>query len=332
MSDDLRDAKRVVLEFHGRLQAARSGAATPIFAESHSADHRYRGMRPFYDVAGTEALAATVWEPLRRAMPCLQRRVDIFFASRSGLGDEGAVWVVSMGNFLGDFTAPWLGIPATGKATYLPYAALYRVEGDGIVETVEFLDILAVLTQARLNPISDHQTGGHFMSPGPATHDGVLTGACDQRQTKTTHDLTVRMLTELAESYTSPADHLARYWNTDMTWFGPAGIGASLGFEGYRRGHTGPFEDRQEVVQIHDWEVSLAEGNFSAVMWWPCLTLRNTGGYLGVPANDALAEMRVIDLYRRDGDKLAENWIFIDMLHFLHQQGADLLQDLGGEL
>ena len=139
------------------------------------------------------------------------------------------------------------------------------------------------------------------------------------------------MLTELAQSYTSPEDHLARFWHDDMNWFGPTGIGASLGFPGYGRGHTGPFEARQEVVSIHDWELEVAEGHFAAFMWWPCLTLKNTGGYLGVPANDVAAEMRVVDLYRRDGDKLAENWIFIDILHFLAQQGVDLLADAGGQ-
>ena len=35
--------------------------------------------------------------------------------------------------------------------------------------------------------------------------------------------------------------------------------------------------------------------------------------------------MRVVDMYRRDGDKLAENWIFIDILHFLAMQGNDVL-------
>ena len=35
--------------------------------------------------------------------------------------------------------------------------------------------------------------------------------------------------------------------------------------------------------------------------------------------------MRVVDLYRRDGDKIAENWIFIDHLHFLKGLGIDLL-------
>ena len=36
--------------------------------------------------------------------------------------------------------------------------------------------------------------------------------------------------------------------------------------------------------------------------------------------------MRVVDIYRRDGDKLAENWIFIDILHFLDMQGLNVLQ------
>jgi hypothetical protein len=38
-----------------------------------------------------------------------------------------------------------------------------------------------------------------------------------------------------------------------------------------------------------------------------------------------LTEMRVVDIYRRDGDKLAENWIFIDFLHYFRQLGIDLL-------
>ena len=36
--------------------------------------------------------------------------------------------------------------------------------------------------------------------------------------------------------------------------------------------------------------------------------------------------MRVVNSYRRDGDKLAENWIFIDHLHFSKILGVDLLE------
>jgi hypothetical protein len=36
--------------------------------------------------------------------------------------------------------------------------------------------------------------------------------------------------------------------------------------------------------------------------------------------------MRVVDIYRRDGDKLAENWIFIDFLHYMLLLGVDVLE------
>ena len=31
-------------------------------------------------------------------------------------------------------------------------------------------------------------------------------------------------------------------------------------------------------------------------------------------------------LYRIEGDKLAENWVFIDMLHYLKLRGLDVLK------
>lgn len=330
MTQNLQTAKALVQDYAAARDRAAPGAETTAACQSHlSADHAYRGMRPFYYIESPGALAETIWSPLKSAMSTCQRRPDIFFASHADLDPRAGTWVVEMGNFLCDFTTAWLGIPATCKTTYLPYATMNRVAGGAIVETVEFLDILAVLTQAGLNPLAQHQTGGMFMSPGPKTHDGVLRAPQPADATQRTYDLTHAMLTDLALSYTSPGDHLTRFWTCDMNWFGPTGIGASLSIPGYQRGHTGPFEERQDVLKIHDWELALAEGNFSAFMWWPCLTLRNTGDYLGVPANNDHAEMRVVDLYRRDGDKLAENWIFIDILHFLAEQGVDLLERIG---
>lgn len=330
MTHDLTAAKALVQHYTTARDAAEPGDATTAVCQTHlSFDHAYRGMRPFYEIQGPEALASTVWSPLKSAMSAIQRRPDIFFASHADLDQNAGIWVVEMGNFLCDFTHQWLGIPATRKTIYLPYATMNRVSGEAIVETVEFIDILAVLSQAGRNPLAKHQTGGMMMSPGPKTHDGLLYDTQPARLSQDTYDLTHAMLTDLALSYTSPEDHLARFWQADLNWFGPTGIGASLSIPGYQRGHTTPFESKQDVVKIHDWELALAEGNYSAFMWWPCLTLRNTGDYLGAPSNDVAAEMRVVDLYRCDGDKLTENWIFIDILHFLAEQGVDLLEIIG---
>ena len=46
---------------------------------------------------------------------------------------------------------------------------------------------------------------------------------------------------------------------------------------------------------------------------------------MGLPGTDTPADMRVIDMYRRDGDKLTENWVFIDLLHWAAMQGLDVL-------
>ena len=55
--------------------------------------------------------------------------------------------------------------------------------------------------------------------------------------------------------------------------------------------------------------------------------MKPKGEYLGLTnASDIESEMRVVDLYRRQGYKLAENWIFIDHLHFLKKLGVDLLK------
>jgi len=330
MTQDIQAAKRLILEYTAARDRALLGNETLQVCKKYMIkDHSYRGMSPFYDLKGPEALANVVWSPLKYAMPTLQRRPDIFFSGHHSLLESAGCWVVEMGNLIGDFTDDWLKIPATGKATYLPYATLYRVENDSIVETVEFLDIFAVITQAGLNPFLQNQSGGQMMSPGPKTHDGLIAGATEGFITAKTHTLTIDMLTELALSYTSPPDHMERFWHIDMNWFGPTGIGASLGFPGYRRGHTGPFEEYLETTEIHDWELAVSEGHFSAVMWWPCLTMRNKAGFMGVKPNNELAEMRVIDFYRRDDNKLAENWIFIDILHFLKQQGVDLLKEIG---
>ena len=111
MTQDLQSAKALVDRFNAVRDAALPGVETVAVCHAYlSADHAYRGMRPFYDIAGPEALADTVWSPLKSAMSAIQRRPDIFFASHADLDPGAGTWVVEMGNFLCDFTADWLGI------------------------------------------------------------------------------------------------------------------------------------------------------------------------------------------------------------------------------
>ena len=116
-------------------------------------------------------------------------------------------------------------------------------------------------------------------------------------------------------------------WHNDMIWWGPGGIGASYTIDGYQKGHTKPFQDGLEFVRFNGHILSSAEDDLGGWFGWPNLIMKPKGEYLGLTnASDIESEMRVVDLYRRDGDKLAENWIFIDHLHFLKKLGVDLLE------
>jgi hypothetical protein len=110
-----------------------------------------------------------------------------------------------------------------------------------------------------------------------------------------------------------------------MIWYGPAGIGATYTRERYRQQHQGPFRAHLKDIRYNGHVCRMAEGHFGGFFGWANLSMKTAGGFMGLPASDHPSEMRVVDIYRREGDKLAENWIFIDILHFLYLQKLDVL-------
>jgi hypothetical protein len=50
------------------------------------------------------------------------------------------------------------------------------------------------------------------------------------------------------------------------------------------------------------------------------------GGFLGMPASDVRADMQVVDVCRRDGEKLVQNCGIVNLLWWLKQQGLDALE------
>ena len=123
-------------------------------------------------------------------------------------------------------------------------------------------------------------------------------------------------------------EELAITWHEDMIWWGPTGIGSTYTIERYAKQHSGPMREAFTDRIFHGHVCRMAEGYFGGWFGWPNLTLTPTGGFMGMPSSNKPCDMRVVDIYRRDGDKLAENWVFIDMLYFWKQQGLDILERL----
>ncbi len=315
-----------VLDYYRALDEAGADEIESAI-RAHTADGLlWRGMHPFHVQTGAAAVAEVFWRPFRAAFGCVQRRPDAFFAGRNDAGRDEGAWVCSMGHLMGLFDRPWLGIPPTRKMAFLRYAEFHHVAGGRICETALFVDLLSVMMQAGLNPLPP-QTGAFFLTPGPRTHDGLLYGPSDPSESEKTLELVNRMARELTASRleSSPVE-LANTWHEDMIWFGPAGIGASYTFERYGAQHQHPFRSTLEDIRFLGHVARIAEGNYAGWFGWPNLTMKNGGGFLGMPASERGLEMRVVDVYRREGDRLAENWIFIDLLHFLALQGVDVLE------
>ena len=318
--------KSLVRAHYEALAKATPNTVADVLAARTSPEWHWHGMHPFHELYGAGAVSETFWAPFLTAMRHMQLREDIFIAGRNEIDGFKSVWVVSMGHLMGLFDAPFLGIPPSRKITMLRYAEFNRVENGKIAETAMFCDLIHLMHQAGLQPLPQ-QTGQHLVQPGPATHDGLL--YVDADGGGATLALINRVIGDINAAGTlTPQDELTQCWHDDMIWWGPDGIGATYTIDRYIEQHQRPFRTQLSDRKFNGHVCRLAEGNFGGFFGWPNLTLMVSGDYMGLPATQIAADMRVVDLYRRDGDKLAENWIFIDILHFLNMQGVDVLAGL----
>ena len=331
--DNFQAEKALVRSYYAALDSASGDGITRVLEQYLSNAYLWRGFHPFHEQSSAEAVSERFWQPLRCAVKHTQRRMDIFFAGRNQIDGFESTWVVSMGHLMGLFDQSWLGIVPTGKMAFLRYCEFNRIDNGKISETAMFFDIPHLMVQAGINPFPP-QTAAQLVQPGPMTHDGLLFEAHNPVEGKKTLEAINSMVNDLKEWKSggeeavrmSLVDELRRSWHEDMIWWGPTGIGATYTIERYAEQHAGPFRATFKNRIFNGHVCKLAEGNFGGFFGWPNLTLTPTGGFMGMPATGKPGDMRVIDIYRRSGDKLSENWIFIDLLHFWNQQGVDILE------
>lgn len=323
---DIQAAKTVVRSHYRTLDGAGVARIGDALTHATAPGYRWRGYHPFGVIDDAATVAETFWMPLRRALTHLQRREDIFFAGLNEIDGFQSTWVCSMGHLMGLFDAPWLGIAPTGKMAFLRYCEFNRVEDGKITETAMYFDIPHLMAQAGCSPFPV-QTARHLVQPGPQTHDGLLLDPQDPAEGEATLAAINAMINDLGTwSLGLPLEEeLRRTWHEDMIWWGPEGIGATYTIPRYAAQHSGPFRaafsDRTGTGHL----CRMAEGHYGGFFGWPNFSARLTGPFMGRKPTNQISEFRVIDIYRRRGDKLAENWIFIDLLHFWKLMGVDFL-------
>ena len=321
------EIKAIVRHYFEAIEKSTPETVVDILREFTGEDYLWRGVYPFREQPSAEAVAETFWTPLMKSLTHMQRRQDIFIAGTNEL--SGEPWVMSMGNFMGLFDADWLGIPRTRKMVNLRYAEFNCVENGKITQTGLFIDIIGLMVQAGVYPLPP-STGVYFNYPGPRHHNGLLFDDAPEEEGVVTLALVNEMITDLKNLNESgamgcPPEVLERTWSPGMIWYGPAGIGATYTIPRYQEQHQLPFRNNLDDKKFIGHVCRFAEGSFACFFGWPNLSNRPIGGFLGLPGGSGSAAMQVVDVYYREGDKLSENWVLIDLPYWLKQQGLDIL-------
>lgn len=313
--------KYAVWDYWNRLSAATPETVAAVVRAVVHPQIVWHGAQPLNRLGDAEALVAGFWQPLLRAFPGLRRGCDVFLGGRFTTGD----WVCGTGYFSGPFAREWLGIPPTGETAYLRYGEFARLEAGRIVETYLLLDLIDLMRQAGIRVLPP-SPGSEERAPGP--HDGgILLDPQDAVASRASLALVEAMIADLGEYDLDNPGTLnhTQSWTADMQWYGPIGIGTARGLAEYFPVHQRPFltafPDRRGGNHV----ARISEGLFVASAGWPSITrATHLGPWLGQPPTGRNVTMRVMDFWRREGDLLAQNWVFIDLVDVFLQFGVDL--------
>jgi hypothetical protein len=320
--------KRIIRDYFTALENAKPQDVSSVLKAFTSEDYLWRGVYPYREQHGADKVAENFWTPLKTSLKRMQRRQDIFIGGTNEI--NGEQWVMSMGHFMGLFDSEWLGVRPTGKMINLRYTEFNCVEKGKITKTGFFVDIIGFMIQAGANPLPP-STGTYFVYPGPRNHDGLLFDDAPEEDGIKTQALVNKMINDLTELNESgamgcPPEVLEKSWSKDMIWYGPGGIGATYTIPRYQIQHQLPFRNNLTGKKFNGHVCRFAEGNFACFFGWPNLSNKPTGGFLGLPGGKLSVDMQVVDIYCREGDKLSENWVLIDLPYWLKQQGLDILE------
>ena len=301
------------------------GAATGAFFAS---DANINVVHPFNDLVGGEAYFGAVIAPLQACFDGLYRRDDIAMAGSF----EGSEWISATGYYVGYFARDWLGIRAPKRLSYLRFGEFHRMDGGKAVESYIYLDIPELMISCGQWPIKvgpGLDRGYTGMIHGPASQDGILRKAGDPAEADKSYQIVTEMLSRLATK-----DEAWRpYWHPNMMWYGPGAFGSFVGIDHFASFQV-PFEG-----QFEGWSGGSAnngmtrhftrfgDGNYTCSGGWPSLTGVNVKPFLEQGPTNERVFFRVCDWWRREGDLLVENWIFVDVPHALLQMGYDVFGD-----
>ena len=327
--------KQLVWDYWQAMDTSAPGDAASILSRYCNPVHRWRGFDPIGDLDGIDGLADGFWSPLQTSFENLERRTWIFFGGKSnGRADgsnDGRMWITGTGVLSGRFNGDYLGIPANGEDVAIRWGEFCRVEEDRIVETFFLLDIVDLLQQAGI-AVLPPSFGRDGLYPPPAAGDGIMLGSQNRDASDYSLEHIRRFIFDGLNAYDETnleSMGMADYFDSEVHWYGPGGIGACLSFTEFEDNHQSRWLHAFPDRSVQDLDALIAEGTYSGGPGWDGVLATHKGEYLEHPATGNQLGFNGLDWWKRDGERYIENWVFVDMLHLFRQLGVDLLARVG---
>jgi len=288
-------------------------------------DVQWHVSAPINALHGKTKILTDFWQPLIFSLPDVERKPFIHIEDEY----QGSQWIASTGYFVGTFTQNLFDIPATQKTLYLRYTELVKLEKGKISTCYIVLDFLDAMNQAGVYPLRKSLGHDGLIMP-PSTMDGLHYGDAykvNKGESEKSQQLVLEMLDELGcfDGKSLESMKLHNFWHNDFMWYGPSGIGTTRGIEGFRAHHQGPFVFSFPDRVVDHKATLIAQGHYVATGGWPHMHgTHSDGDWLGLPPSNKKLSLRVIDLWRREGNLLKENWVAIDIIDMCMQMDIDV--------
>ncbi len=274
---------------------------------------------------GRDAIYEGFFAPLLASFSNLERRTDILMQGEFKAG----AWIASYGWLIGKFESDFFGIKPTHRHHWLRFGWFERIEDGRVVESIVILDVPRLMIECGVWPVRAQL--GEDWSPAPAAQDGLQLTSSDPQDSEKSLKLVEAMIAGLMsyDGKSLKSMGMIRFWTPQFHWYGPGGIGSARGHQDYEQTHQQPFLTAFPDRIGGNHRCRIGDGAFVASSGWPSINATHLGdGWLGIAATNKRITMRVMDFWRREGDFLSENWVFIDMIDLLQQFGIDVFAGL----
>ena len=332
--------KIIYKKFSDDLSAVKPEGLSNTIHQFFNKEAKINVVAPFNEIIGGKELLEKLFNPMLYAFPNLYRRTDILFG---GIFNEEE-WVTGSGHFVGTFAKDWMGIPANNQLTFLRFGEFHRMQDGQAIETYLFFDLIDLLRQIGKWPLLTKSLGDENFIPGPITSDGIILEAQNSEETKTS----LVMVEEMLRNLHTKEQYWRKYWHPNMMWYGPSGYGSYIGVDGFARFQL-PYESVFDPYRKSSTTMTcekgskldlavkghfarFAEGNFVASGGWPSHGGHLCKEWLGIEAKGQQFTCRISDWWRREGNKLVENWVFVDLVDMLKQLDYDVFKAVDIEI